>query len=100
MSRAEAQARLTAGQIDTMRSAIDAHLGRLLLSDLRYSMGRPTAAPDDCSRGIRQLWHMADAEWRALVLRDLREYVARRNRVDDVCHDVWTELLAWMEGQG
>ena len=79
--------------------AIDANLGRLLLSDLRYSMGRPTAAPDDCSRGIRQLWHMADAEWRALVLRDLREYVARRARADDVCLDVWTELLAWMEEQ-
>lgn len=87
-------------------AAIRAHLGRLLDSDLRYSMGRMSAAPSDCAEGIRALWPLADQRWRHVMLTDLRAEVERWERMGrpvpgllghqcDV--DVWLPLLAWME---
>ena len=93
---------------DCRQRAIDAHLGRLLLSDLRYSMGRCSTAPHSCSEGIRQLWHMCDDAHRRFMLRDLREQFEMWERTDRKCPGVlgddcdvqtWSELLAWMEGQ-
>jgi hypothetical protein len=93
---------------DCRQRAIDANIGRLLLNDLRYSMGRCSTAPHSCSEGIRQLWHMCDAAHRRFMLRDLREQFEMWERTDRQCPGVlgddcdvqtWSELLAWMKEQ-
>jgi hypothetical protein len=74
------------------------HLSWLLLTSMRYAIGRRTYAPSYTAEIIRKHWGDISAESRALLLRDLDgEIKARGSYLGDPC-DVatWTALYQWM----
>jgi len=75
----------------------------ILLSAVRYSLGRHTYIVSDCARWVRERWPSLGQECRLLIRRDVTSEVdrpnalaARGHAVADVDRLVWLNLLAWM----
>jgi len=76
----------------------------LVLGYVRYSMGRRSSAPSLAAGYVRVYWSAFSAGAREQIRREVTEEVERFERSkltlgDDCDHQVWRELIAWMEGQ-
>jgi len=78
------------------------HLGQMLLSALRYAMGRRTYITGVTADMVRAYWPALPDKWRDLLERDLREELrlaeGMTGTLGDRCdHEAWVSLLAWFE---
>ena len=75
-------------------------LSFLLVSALRYAMGRASTAPSSTDGLIRKCWPEIPEGQRDVIIRDLSEELARAEdkwtTLGHQCdHDMWSRLLAW-----
>lgn len=78
----------------------DQDLMFLIVSGIRYCIGRNAYAPSIANDVIRMYWHQLDGRHRDLIHRDVKEHVDKISlpfAIEDMNKDVWTELLSWIE---
>jgi hypothetical protein len=74
----------------------------LLSCTMEYSMGRMTCIVSDCDRMIREHWLEMNSAGRSILFHSLRERLLHANSRKaflgmSVDHDVWANLLKFME---
>lgn len=77
----------------------------LLLSTLRYSLGRMTYVVDDCDRCIRLYGSVLTSEGKRLLVEELRDTLdaydaGKRGLGQDIDVHTWRSLYAWMQQEG
>lgn len=83
--------------------AVDHHtLWLLVLSDVRYSMGRASSAPTTASGNVRRFWSAFTTPQREQLLREVKQALHIEDnwspRLGMSCDvQTWRELAAWME---
>lgn len=78
----------------------DPDLMFIIVSGIRYCMGRNTYAPSIADDVIRRYWHQLDGRHRDLIHKDVEEHVVRITRpfaIKDADKDMWIELLSWIK---
>ena len=70
--------------------------GSLLISAIRYALGRRTYVVSDTCRIARMALHETTDETRAIIGRDIRMALARGQCGDDIDDREWRALLYWM----
>lgn len=83
----------------------DKDLMFIVVSGLRYCMGRNSYAPLIACEVIKGYWHQIDGFHRDLIRKDVKEYVNRMITnaaigpfaFTDMNKDMWIELLSWIE---
>ena len=73
----------------------------LLLSQVRYSMGRMTYIVGECCRRVREYWKDLEPAHRSMILRDVTEELDCYERAGKLCgmdfdHREWVALREWM----
>lgn len=74
----------------------------VLISALRYAMGRHTYIVSDTDYLIRRVWGSLSDETKNILHRDLGEFLDREARLEQRNYtqldlDVWKNLYNWME---
>ncbi len=72
----------------------------MIISALRYALGRRTYITAETSEFIVENKDIIDGRMRQVMLSDLQEYLERRNKgfiSDDKCdYEVWVNLYNWL----
>ena len=72
----------------------------MIISALRYALGRRTYITAETSEFIIENKDIIDGRMRQVMLSDLQEYLERRNKgfiSDDKCdYEVWVNLYNWL----
>ena len=74
--------------------------GSLLISAVRYALGRRTYVVSDTCRIARMALHEVTDATRTIIGRDIREALARGQGGDDIDDREWRDLLDWMGESG
>ena len=79
---------------------LDYVLRDMIISALRYALGRRTYITAETSEFIIENKAIIDSRMKQVMLRDLKEYLERRNKgfiTDDKCdYEVWVNLYDWL----
>lgn len=79
---------------------LDYVLRDMIISALRYALGRRTYVTAETSEFIIENKDIIDGRMRRVMLSDLQEYLERRNKgfiSDDKCdYEVWVNLYNWL----
>lgn len=79
---------------------LDYVLRDMIISALRYALGRRTYITAETSEFIVENKAIIDSRMKQVMLRDLKEYLERRNKgfiSDDKCdNEVWVNLYNWL----
>lgn len=79
---------------------LDYVLRDMIISALRYALGRSTYITAETSEFIIENKAIIDSRMKRVMLRDLKEYFERRNKgftTDDKCdYEVWENLYNWL----
>lgn len=79
---------------------LDYVLRDMIISALRYALGRRTYITAETSEFIIENKDIIDGRMRRVMLSDLQEYLERRNKgfiSDDKCdYEVWVNLYNWL----
>ena len=79
---------------------LDYVLRDMIISALRYALGRRTYITAETSEFIVENKAIIDSRMKQVMLRDLKEYLERRNKgfiTDDKCdYEVWVNLYNWL----
>lgn len=79
---------------------LDYVLRDMIISALRYALGRRTYITDETSEFIVENKTIIDSRMKQVMLRDLKDYLERRNKgfiTDDTCdYIVWENLYNWL----
>lgn len=79
---------------------LDYVLRDMIISALRYALGRRTYITAETSEFIVENKAIIDSRMKQVMLRDLKEYFERRNKSfisDDKCdYEVWENLYNWL----
>ena len=79
---------------------LDYVLRDMIISALRYALGRRTYITAETSEFIVENKAIIDSRMKQVMLRDLKEYFERRNKSfisDDKCdYEVWVNLYNWL----
>lgn len=79
---------------------LDYVLRDMIISALRYALGRSTYITAETSEFIVENKDIIDGRMRQVMLSDLQEYLERRNKgfiTDDKCdYEVWVNLYNWL----
>ncbi len=72
----------------------------MIISALRYALGRRTYITAETSEFIIENKAIIDNRMKQVMLRDLKDYLERRNKgftTDDKCdYEVWINLYDWL----
>lgn len=79
---------------------LDYVLRDMIISALRYALGRRTYMTAETSEFIVENKAIIDSRMKQVVLSDLQQYLERRNKgfiSDDKCdYEVWVNLYNWL----
>ena len=79
---------------------LDYVLRDMIISALRYALGRRTYITAETSEFIVENKTIIDSRMKQVMLKDLKEYLERRNEgfiTDDKCdYEVWENLYNWL----
>lgn len=79
---------------------LDYVLRDMIISALRYALGRRTYITAETSEFIVENKAIIDSRMKQVVLSDLQQYLERRNKgfiSDDKCdYEVWVNLYNWL----
>lgn len=87
-------------QAATAISSVD--LEMMLLSALRYALGRRSYITSATAEWVRRYWNQLSPAFQGFIIRDLREELERYERMgmtlgEQVDHDGWVKLLRVLE---
>lgn len=73
----------------------------MIISALRYALGRMTYITGETAEFIRRYPELIDERVKGVMLRDLEEYFKKREsfKFDDECdYNTWKGLYNWLKG--
>lgn len=73
----------------------------MIISALRYSLGRRTYITDETAKFIKRYPRLIDERMRDVMLKDLEKYFREREsfKFDDECDfNTWKSLYNWLKG--
>lgn len=73
----------------------------MIISALRYSLGRRTYITSETAEFIKRYPELIDERVKSVMLKDLEEYFQKREsfKFDDECdYNTWKSLYNWLKG--
>lgn len=73
----------------------------MIISALRYALGRRTYITSETAEFIKRYPELIDERVKSVMLRDLEEYFQKREsfKFDDECdYNTWKSLYNWLKG--
>lgn len=77
------------------------YLKDMIISALRYALGRRTYITSETAEFIKRYPELIDERVKSVMLRDLEEYFQKREsfKFDDECdYNTWKSLYNWLKG--
>lgn len=65
----------------------------VILSTVRYALGRHSYVVSDTVNLVRSLWHELDDLTKRIVVKDINEELTREGKYSNIDSDLWRKLI-------